>query len=123
MQESNHKKILNKTEQVISANGKDSNSHGKMLLNLSQSLASYKTLDEMLAALGDIFMAELDASRTTVFLHDAETKELYSRIAFGTFHHEIRIPDDKGIAGAVFSSGKACIVLDPYAQMNILILI
>ncbi|MCP4346790.1 MAG: GAF domain-containing protein [Desulfobacterales bacterium] len=92
--------------------------HEKMLLNISKTMAGHETLDGMLGALVDIIITELDAARATVFLHDAEAKELYSRVALGNFHHEIRIPDNSGIAGKAFSSDQGSIVSDPYSDKD-----
>ncbi len=61
-------------------------------------------------------VATLDAERGTVFLHDAERGELYSRIALGSEIAEIRIPNTSGIAGAVFASDRAAIVDDAYGD-------
>jgi adenylate cyclase len=59
---------------------------------------------------------ETKAARGTLFLNDPSTGELYSRIAQGTSHHEIRILNTSGIAGSVFQSGKGEIVNNAYAD-------
>jgi len=41
----------------------------------------------------------LNAERATLFLLDSFSKELWSKVAIGLTHREIRIPVDKGIAG------------------------
>jgi adenylate cyclase len=88
----------------------------KMLLNISKTMADFESLDRMLGALVDIIVAELDADRATVFLHDKENNELYSRVARGNFQHEIRMAYDKGVAGYVFKTGEGTIVDDAYAD-------
>ncbi len=117
MENYNHNKTTNNTVQSSASSNEDrSLSHEKMLLNISKTMAGYETLDGMLGALVDIIIEGLDATRATVFLHDQEAKELYSRVALGNFHHEIRIPVNSGIAGKVFSSGQGSIVSDPYSD-------
>ena len=46
----------------------------------------------------------LNADRATLFLNDTKTNELFSRVAMGDGIGEIRLPNDAGIAGAVFQS-------------------
>jgi len=56
----------------------------------------------------------LDADRSTLFMHDPKTKELWSRVAGGVGRKEIRFPDSAGIAGSVFTSGKTLNIADAY---------
>ncbi len=90
------------------------NNKAEMLLNISQAMAAYETLDELLEALIDIITGEVNAERGTIFLHDQETDELYSRVARGNIQREIRILEKSGVAGHVFSTGKGMIVHDAY---------
>lgn len=84
----------------------------EMLLNVSKTLAAFETLEEVLAILVDIIASALNADRVTIFLNDKETGELYSRIALGNLQREIRILNDSGVAGHVFTTGKGEIVHD-----------
>jgi adenylate cyclase len=86
----------------------------EMLLNVSKTLAAFDTLDEMLSALVDMVTREVQGERGTIFLNDEETGELYSRIAHGDFQQEIRIFNNTGIAGDVFTTGNGAIVPDAY---------
>lgn len=74
------------------------------------------SLDTLLPRLIDLITESLEADRATLFLHDAETGHLFSRVARGDLIAEIRIPRDAGIAGAVFCSGQAEIIPDAYAD-------
>ncbi|MCH8150011.1 MAG: GAF domain-containing protein, partial [Planctomycetes bacterium] len=56
------------------------------------------------------------AERGTLFLNDAQTGELYSRIALGNLTREIRILNTAGLAGFVYTSGEGLICHDPYAD-------
>jgi len=93
----------------------------QMLLNVSKTVAAFETLDEMLAALVDMTTDAVSADRGTIFLNDCETGELYSRIAHGNLQREIRILNNRGVAGHVFTTGKGTIVHDAM-RMNISII-
>jgi adenylate cyclase len=86
----------------------------EMLLSVSRRCAAIESLDEILKTLVEMTTWELDADRGTLFLNDAATGELYSRVAQGEFSREIRILNTTGVAGAVFSSGEGEIIDDAY---------
>jgi len=88
----------------------------EMLLNLSKKMAAVETLDEVLETLVNITISELNADRGTIFLNDSKTDELYSRIALGNIEREIRIMNDSGLAGYVFTTGKSLTIHDVYAD-------
>lgn len=93
---------------------KDRLQYVEMLLETSQQMGSLDSLDAVFDALVKVAVKETDADRGTLFLHDDDTQELYSRIAQGIDFHEIRIMDTDGIAGAVFQSGSSEVVHAPY---------
>ncbi len=86
----------------------------EMLLDISRKMATIETLDEVLEALVKMTTWEMGAERSTLFLNDPQTGELYSRFAQGNFRREIRLLNTSGIAGHVFQSGKGEIIHDPY---------
>ncbi|MBW1781753.1 MAG: GAF domain-containing protein [Deltaproteobacteria bacterium] len=88
----------------------------QMLLDVSKTVAAFETLDEMLSALVDMTTDAVDADRGTIFLNDRETGELYSRTAHGNLQREIRILNNRGVAGHVFTTGKGTIVHDAYTN-------
>jgi len=88
----------------------------EMLIKLTQRVAAIDDLDELLTTLVEVTANETDAERGSLFLNDAATGELYSRVAQGTFNREIRLLNTEGIAGAVFQSGEGQIVHDAYAD-------
>ncbi|MEK9671272.1 MAG: GAF domain-containing protein [Rhodospirillaceae bacterium] len=88
----------------------------EMLLNVSRRVAGMETLDEVLETLVEVIVYELNAERGALFLNDASTGELYSRVAQGNFQREIRILNNTGIAGAVFSTGDGEIINDTYSD-------
>ncbi|NNF66420.1 MAG: GAF domain-containing protein, partial [Gammaproteobacteria bacterium] len=89
-------------------------SRAEMLLAVSHQVAALDDLDEVLRALISIATEKLDAERGTLFLNDPDSNELHSRVAKGQLTHEIRILNNSGIAGAVFTSGKGEIIENPY---------
>lgn len=56
----------------------------------------------------------LEADRSTLFLYDEKTGELWSQVAEGINTKEIRFPSDAGIAGSVFTSGETVNIKDVY---------
>ncbi|MEC8087810.1 MAG: GAF domain-containing protein, partial [Pseudomonadota bacterium] len=83
-------------------------------LTISQRVAGKESLTEILWLLIDLTVKELGAERGSLFLNDATTEELYSRIAQGDLTREIRLLNTTGIAGAVFQSGVGEIIHRPY---------
>ncbi len=88
----------------------------ELLVNVSRSMAKHDTLDGVLETLMQLTTKELNADRGTIFLNDKETGELYSRVALGSRQHTIRIINNKGIAGHVFTTGENIIIHDAYAD-------
>ncbi len=60
----------------------------------------------------------LSADRSTLFINDEKTSELFSRVAMGDGIGEIRLPNSAGIAGAVFTSGKTVNIPYAYADLR-----
>lgn len=60
----------------------------------------------------------LNADRATLFLNDPKTSELFARVAMGEGIGEIRMPNDVGIAGAVFQSQKTINIPHAYADLR-----
>lgn len=84
----------------------------EMLLAIPRTLAAIDSLDEILEAMVAMTTKELGAERGTLFLNDAAAGELFSLVAQGTAKRRIRIPNNMGIAGDVFTSGKGDIIHD-----------
>ncbi len=83
-----------------------------LLLDVSTRLARLDTLDDVFTELLLVISEVVMADRSTIFLNDAKSNELYSRIAQGNLKHEIRILNNEGIAGHVFTSAEDVIVHD-----------
>ena len=60
----------------------------------------------------------LNAERSTLFLNDDKTGELWSEVGQGLESLQIRLPNHLGIAGAVFQSGKTINIPYAYADLR-----
>jgi adenylate cyclase len=92
--------------------------HLSLLVDVANSVTRQLSLDRQLPRLIELITRALDAERATLFLHDAETGELFSRIVDGAGIAEIRMSATTGIAGSVFGSGLTEIVADAYQDLR-----
>jgi len=60
----------------------------------------------------------LNADRSTLFLNDERTDELYTQIGQGLGATELRFPNSAGIAGNVFTSGQSVNIPYAYADLR-----
>ncbi|MGD9788775.1 MAG: GAF domain-containing protein [Sulfuricellaceae bacterium] len=90
--------------------------HAELQLEVSRRMAEQESLDAVLQTLVEITTNAVGAERGSLFLNDPDTHELYSRVAQGNYQREIRILNNSGIAGYVFTTGKELIIHDAYAD-------
>lgn len=102
----------NKTVKRANGEGMIKPGQAEMLLNVIKTLAAFDSLDEVFEEFVDMLSAAANADRVTIFLYDKETGELYSRIAQGEVHREIRILTTVGVAGHVFTTAESMLVHD-----------
>ena len=88
----------------------------ELLLSVSNRLAAHQTLDEQLETLVEMVTSVLHAERGSLFLNDPQSGELYSRVAQGDIHREIRLLNHVGVAGHTYTSGEGMIIHDAYAN-------
>lgn len=85
-------------------------------------IVSEMTSDIKLGSLLQNVMAEatrmLNAERSTLFLHDEKTDELWSEVGQGLESTQIRFPSHVGIGGAVFRSSKTINIPYAYADLR-----
>ena len=86
----------------------------ELLLKLTNDLAASTSLDEALERLVEITTTTINADRGTIFLNDERTGELYSRVAQGNFKREIRMLNNRGVAGWSFINNESVIIKDVY---------
>ena len=60
----------------------------------------------------------LNAERSTLFINDEKTSELYTEVAEGVGKTVIRFPNHVGIAGNVFTTGQALNIPHAYADLR-----
>ncbi len=87
-----------------------------VLVEVSKTVAKSVSLDGMLPHLIEVIVEILHADRATLFLHDGQARELFSRVVRGGDVNEIRIGDDSGVAGTVFTTGRSLCIDDAYGD-------
>jgi phosphoserine phosphatase RsbU/P len=85
-----------------------------LLFEATRLLNSTLDLAELLDLILKIARTEVKADRGTVFLVDYKHKELWSIVAHGLDHREIRVPFGRGVAGKVAETGQSVNVEDAY---------
>jgi len=71
----------------------------EILLDISGALSEHIHLDQLLSVMIAKVTEAMEAERTSLFLYDARSNELYSKVAEGMDSNEIRFPITAGIAG------------------------
>ena len=85
-----------------------------VLFEATRLLNSTLDLSELLEMIVKIARTEVKADRGSVFLVDHKHNELWSIVASGLDHQEIRIPLGEGVAGRVAKTGEVINVEDAY---------
>ncbi len=80
------------------------------IADIANRVSDSLSLDVLFPRLMEVVTQTLNADRSSMFLYDPETKELYSRVMQGNVMGEVRFPSDLGIAGSVFTRGVAEII-------------
>ncbi|MFZ2958372.1 MAG: GAF domain-containing protein [Candidatus Ozemobacteraceae bacterium] len=84
------------------------------LLNVANALSSSLDLKDLIRTIMSKAAELLNADRSTLFLIDRETDELWSSVASGSEVKEIRFPKHLGIAGQVAVTGRTLNIPDAY---------
>jgi len=85
-----------------------------LLFEATRLLNSTLDLAELLELILKIARTEVKADRGTVFLVDSKKKQVWSIVAQGLDHQEIRVPFGHGVAGRVAVTGEIINVEDAY---------
>jgi adenylate cyclase len=88
----------------------------QQILEVTQNLAGELLLEVLIARIMAATTQLLGAERASLFIYDDKTDELFTLYADGLETRQIRLPAARGIAGAVFTSGKTENIADPYAD-------
>ncbi|MDI6733333.1 MAG: HD domain-containing protein, partial [Planctomycetota bacterium] len=84
------------------------------LLQISTALMREKDINRLLKLIVDKTTFILEAERSSIFLMNYDTNELYSRMAMLKETSEIRFPADKGIAGYAVKNSTVVNIPDAY---------
>ncbi len=84
------------------------------LLEVSRALGAEMHLDSLLPVIIQKTTEVMDAERSSLFIYDPDTDELWSKVAEGLDEKEIRFPSGVGIAGDVAKSLKTANISDAY---------
>jgi adenylate cyclase len=87
-------------------------------LNIVSDMTSELELTRLLQRVMSEATRMLDAERSTLFINDEKTNELFSHVGEGLDSVEIRLPNHLGIAGAVFVSGDTVNIPYAYADLR-----
>ncbi|HSC77588.1 MAG TPA: SpoIIE family protein phosphatase, partial [Candidatus Acidoferrales bacterium] len=86
------------------------------LVEASKVLNSTLDLPELIAIILNLATRNTGADRGSLFLVDAERKQIWSLVAQGLEQREIRLPMGKGIAGTVAETGEVINLPDAYTD-------
>ena len=95
---------------------REQNAQHEKLSKVGQAITSEMKRDDLFESIIDETNKIMATQRSTVFLYDNETCELWSMVATGIGRGEIRIPSDYGVAGWVFRKKKTAIINDAYSD-------
>ena len=87
-------------------------------LEVVTEISSELKLGPLLAKLIGTITKMLDAERSTLFINDDRRNELYTEVGEGLGATQIRFPNDRGIAGAVFQSRETINIPHAYADLR-----
>jgi adenylate cyclase len=88
----------------------------ELLLDVMKSFSSELSIDALLRKIMERTSRVLQADRSTLFLVDSKTREIWSKVAQGRDMVEIRVPIGRGIAGTVAATGQTINIPDAYAD-------
>jgi HD-GYP domain-containing protein (c-di-GMP phosphodiesterase class II) len=90
----------------------------RLLVNFGGAVSKETNLNRLLELIAEQVKTILVCDRCSVFILDRQTNELWSKVALGMQHTEIRVPFGKGIAGHVASSGLTINIKDAYQDQR-----
>nr|MCS5625731.1 GAF domain-containing protein [Candidatus Neomarinimicrobiota bacterium] len=87
-------------------------------LDVVSQISSELELSSLLNRIVSTITTMLDAERSSLFINDEKTNELYTEVGEGLGKDVIRFPNHLGIAGTVFSSGEILNIPHCYADLR-----
>ena len=90
----------------------------RLLVNFGGVVSKETNLTKLLELIAEQVKTILVCDRCSVFILDRQTNELWSKVALGMQHTEIRVPFGKGIVGHVAASGITLNIKDAYQDQR-----
>jgi adenylate cyclase len=87
-------------------------------LDVVSQISSELELSSLLKRIVSTITTMLDAERSSLFINDEKTNELYTEVGEGLGKNVIRFPNHMGIAGNVFTSGEILNIPHCYADLR-----
>ncbi|MEE9464045.1 MAG: GAF domain-containing protein [Candidatus Neomarinimicrobiota bacterium] len=87
-------------------------------LDVVSQISSELELEPLLQKIISTVTKILDAERSSLFINDEKTQELYTIVGEGLGKNEIRFPNHLGIAGHVFQTGQSLNIPHAYADLR-----
>lgn len=87
-----------------------------ILLDVNNAVSQTLDLESLIVKIVDKISQILNAERTSLFLWDRQTDELWSKVAQGSEITEIRFPRSCGLAGYVVNTGETVNIKDAYTD-------
>ena len=87
-------------------------------LDVVSQISSELELSSLLNRIVSTITTMLDAERSSLFINDEKTNELYTEVGEGLGKNVIRFPNHLGIAGTVFTSGEILNIPHCYADLR-----
>ena len=87
-------------------------------LDVVSQISSELELSSLLSRIVSTITTMLDAERSSLFINDEKTNELFTEVGEGLGKNVIRFPNHLGIAGTVFTSGKILNIPHCYADLR-----
>ena len=86
----------------------------EILLDVMKSFSAELDVDQLLRKIVARTSEVMNAERSTLFVVDRKTEEIWSKVAEGAGLVEIRIPIGRGVAGVVAATGESINITDAY---------
>jgi len=114
MNQTNEKRSIGRREEDFFI--RKQNERFSQLCEVGRTVTAEMDLEVLFPLVMDQTNAIMGTQRSSVFLYDEKTNELWSLVATGMDESEIRISSKKGVAGWVFGEKKGLIINDAYSD-------
>jgi adenylate cyclase len=109
-----HVVIMAERWAVAIQNAEQTSDELRRLLEVNTAITTEMQLGALLKKIVQVTSKIVHADRTSLFMHDPRTDELWSLVAEGVDTREIRFPSNTGLAGHSFTTGEVINIRDAY---------